>query len=476
MAISSTLCISFVAINGCGSDEDDAIAGPTESPLTQTVGEMKRPEAVPAAPTAPSAGIPFVKEVGYYKDWKLTKKLTDTIAPGTTFFIKVVFSEPIQFKAADDNTARPILYYRINGKLTRFRVSQHGSGGKDFVSGDAKPLQSGTDDYICKYTVPKKATGPFVVAIGKWNTDKDGNALPAFYTHKEKLRLRKMVKKPTQPTQVVPSTAPEQLADTVSPTVLSIIHYNEGNPIAEGEPVPEGATIETKILFSERVTPAVTYTTGGKTKAYSISQQTGGVHWRGTCKPTDGSSTIWRCRQIVSDPSFSVTVTTGTTDTAGNTLAEAVMRHEISVTERVATASTPQQPAVGKTTPTHTNAMKMAMEMAGKLELKRSKLINIFKQGSPGSRFDIFVRDWDAELATVNITRETSKNLWIIYRQESPNQMSERAKANERWLPSVLVEYFRLRFLNPEKNEAELLELFRQSTREGKTSSEILFF
>ena len=55
-------------------------------------------------PHAPGADTPFVKEVAYYKDWQLTKSLSGPVRPGTTFFIKVVFSEPMTFKAADNNT------------------------------------------------------------------------------------------------------------------------------------------------------------------------------------------------------------------------------------------------------------------------------------------------------------------------------------------------------------------------------------
>ena len=57
--------------------------------------------------------------------------------------------------------------------------------GEDFVSGDAKPLGNGTDDYICKVKVPE--SGVFTIAIGKKNADQQGKTLAAFYTDKEKL-------------------------------------------------------------------------------------------------------------------------------------------------------------------------------------------------------------------------------------------------------------------------------------------------
>ena len=295
------------------------------------MGEMKQPEGIPNAPQAPGADTPFVKEVAYYEDWQLTKPLSGTVSPGTTFFMKVVFSEPMKFKAADDDIARPILYYRINGELIRFRIAKHGAGGEDFVSGDGKPWHGGVDDYICKYTVPADVMGEFTVAVGKLNADRDGNTLPAFYTHQEKLHLGQTAEEPS-PT------------DTTPPTVLSIAHYHDGNLIAEDDTVPEGVTIATEIIFSERVIPTATHTTGGKTKAYTISQTVGGVHWRGVCKPTDPGGTRWLCRQNTSESSFSVTVTTDTADLAGNHLAEIVMTPEITVTERGQTQQLVPQP------------------------------------------------------------------------------------------------------------------------------------
>ena len=277
----------------------------------------------PTVDAAP-ADTPTVQSVGYYSDWQLTEPLSGTVAPGTTFFVKIVFSEAMQHKAADDNTARPILYYRLGRQQSvRFRIAQHGASGEDFVSGDAKPFGSGTDDYICKYTSPADATESFRIEIGKFNADTEGNNLPEYYTHTEQLQFGQ----PTDPeseTPVEPTPAATEVpTDTTPPTVVSITHYyHDGVPIAEGGTVPPGTTVDTKIVFSEPVTPAITYTTGDKTGTYNISQS--GVHWRGLCKPTDESRRTWLCKQDARKPSFTVTVTTNTVDLAGNMLAEVV--------------------------------------------------------------------------------------------------------------------------------------------------------
>lgn len=210
----------LMTLIGC-SDMEETIENPV------TVGSLKYiEETVPAAPQAPGIGKPFVKEIDYYKDWKLTKPLSGTVKPGTTFWIKVVFSEPMQLKVADDNTARPILYYRTGKTLTRFRIAKRSAGGEDFVSGDAKPWRDGTDDYICKYTVPKEATGKFVVSVGKFNADKDGNTLSAFYTHKEQLTFG-----------AVPAT-PVEHTDPVDP-----IMYQYINDIPVADILPSSAWV-----------------------------------------------------------------------------------------------------------------------------------------------------------------------------------------------------------------------------------------
>ena len=149
--------------------------------------------AAPAVLQAPQgAGAPFVKSVSFYKDWQLTQPLNTRVEPGTTLYTKIVFSEPMQLRVADDSSARPVLYYHIAGERIRYRIARHGAGGADFVSGDAKPLHSGTDDYICKYTIPEGATGEFRTLVGKLSADTSGNTMETFYTHPARLTIGNM--------------------------------------------------------------------------------------------------------------------------------------------------------------------------------------------------------------------------------------------------------------------------------------------
>ena len=180
------------AILGCGETEDPLQPLDSTDKHFSTIAETKIPPvaSVAAAPAAPATdGTPSVTSVGYYTDWKLTKPLTGTVAPGTTFYTKIVFSEPMAFTAADDNTARPILYYQIEGQRTRYRIAKHGASGADFQSGDAKPKGSGTQTFVCKYTVPAETTGTFKTAVGKLSTDTEGNPLAKFYVDTQKLQL-----------------------------------------------------------------------------------------------------------------------------------------------------------------------------------------------------------------------------------------------------------------------------------------------
>ena len=143
-----------------------------------------------AAPQVPQdAQAPFVQSVSFYKDWRLTQPITTAVEPGTTIYTKIVFSEPMKLKVADDNTARPVLYCRVGEERIRYRIAGHGASGEDFASGDAKPLHSGTDDYICKFTLPEGWTGEFTTMVGKLSADTSGNTIASFYTHPDRLTI-----------------------------------------------------------------------------------------------------------------------------------------------------------------------------------------------------------------------------------------------------------------------------------------------
>ena len=340
------LCVLTAAvITGCSEIEDPVTTDFTaDGEAFGTVGEMKMPaDAAPGAPQLQiPEGTPTVKSVGYFSDWQLTKSLTGTVPVGKTIFVKVAFSEGMQLVVADDQTARPVLYRRVNRKLARFNIANFGAGGEDFVSGDAKPVKT-KKTFLCKYTVQPTDEGEFVFAVGRLSADLQGNLLPAFYTHKEKL-------------QCGPAKSPKQeKTDTTPPTVVSITHYHDdGEIIPEGESVAHNTTVKTTIVFSESIAPesvVVTSTTGGKTKRFSYSTRS--VHWRGTFQVSRDKRTVC-CKQLAREDSFVVTLE-AVKDLAGNALAELVTAPEIVVTSHaVVTTPEPTQLETPVQTPVET--------------------------------------------------------------------------------------------------------------------------
>ena len=180
-----------LVVLGCGEDDSDVLQ---EGAVVGMLADAKYPDAVAAAPSLP-AGTPSVKEVSFYHDWKLTKPVTAPVSVGEQIFIHLTFSEPMKHVVSDGKEARPILYYKRAGKgeeLVRFKMAAHGAGGEDFVSGDAKPYQSGTDDYLCKYTVvPEDAGKGVAFMVGRWSADLQGTLLSAFYRHGVPLEVAK---------------------------------------------------------------------------------------------------------------------------------------------------------------------------------------------------------------------------------------------------------------------------------------------
>lgn len=314
------LCVTglFVtSITGCGEEMDDPLR--VREGATETLGTLKVPDMAPGAPQV-TTGTPTVTSVGYYADWRLTQP-TGAAAPGTTFWIKVVFSEPMQMHVADDNTARPILYYKGAEGLVRFRIAKHGAGGEDFVSGDAKPWKEDTDIYICKYTVPDNVEGEFTIAVGRLNTDKDGNNLTAFYTHQEKLQIGQS-----------------------PPFVTSVEYYRDWRltkPVTGT--VQPGTLVFTKIVFSEEMEHVISDSAGARPELYyrigdrDIRHNIVPFHlWQqhyvsGDTKPVNGHTTyIGKYRIEKSDyGSFTLVVGENSADKHGIPLDEAYVHQEV---------------------------------------------------------------------------------------------------------------------------------------------------
>lgn len=348
------VCLALLCFSlGCGEGEDPLEPMEIKSDtIVESFGGMKKvPNTAPGAPMVQvPEGTPTVKAVGYYSDWRLTEPLSGTVVPGTTFFVKIVFSEAMKFKAANDNAARPILYYRHRKQQHRFRIAEHGASGEDFVSGDAKPLGGGTDDYICKYTVPADATGKFRIEIGKFNADLEGNNLPAFHIHAAQLQFGQPAKTttppptepetPAVPTEVVPvdTGQPQPSEDSQPPRVVEAGFYRDPNltqPITDAI-VPPGTSIYTKVVFSEPMQhrsvniisarPVLSFVKNDRVHRYRV--RSGQTRLRalasGDCKPIGDSTIEYICKYTVvaSDwGTFTLKVGEESTNTAGVRLA-----------------------------------------------------------------------------------------------------------------------------------------------------------
>ena len=308
VAIGATTIITAIIMLSCGEDPEDIVTKRPEG-AANTLGEMKTPEAVAAAPQAANAGVPFVKEVNHYNDWKLTKEV-DTVTVGDTIYTKVVFSEPMKHVAADNKDAHPILYYKVGKNLTRFHITEHGSKGDDFVSGDAKPEGKGTHTFVCKYVTQMDDAGTFTFSVGKLSADVDGTTLSAFYTHKEKVQIRE--------------------PDTTPPFVRSVTYWHDAHltqPITDT--VYGGENIYTKIVFSEEVKvvegnnkasrPVLYYRTDRQNIRYRIRLSTELLD--GGARTEDGVT--FTCRNIVpdtADGTLQTMVGKLSADQQGNTL------------------------------------------------------------------------------------------------------------------------------------------------------------
>ena len=234
----------IVGVVGCPETQQmmkPVVDEPADTTPPAMVGDMKKPvEEMPAEPTKagqeetpvtepgttepeePSAPVdttpPTVVEVNWYRDWQMTESLTvDSIVhPGDTVYTVVVFSEPVMHTVAEDKTARPALSIVIDGMEERYKMLPHGVG---FKSGEAKPLRGGTDDYLCKYTIPADAVGTLGLRVGGATADIAGNTVTEALIHTAPF----MVIRRPQPFVTIDSTVSEDDGSiTVSGTSADI--------------------------------------------------------------------------------------------------------------------------------------------------------------------------------------------------------------------------------------------------------------
>ncbi len=318
--IGTLLLICLTTLFGCGETEETTLTPMDDGAVFGTMGAMKVPEGAPAAPQMPEVGIPRVTDVGFYHDWKLTKAVTSPVKPGERVFIKVAFSEPMKHVVSEGKEARPIIYHKVDKEQQiHFKMAAHGARGEDFVSGDAKPLHGGTDDYICKLIVPDEAE-EVAIHIGKWSIDLQGNPLAKFYRHPVKLQVKHLA--PPAETKEIEPEIPGLHDPTSEIEVLEVSYYLDADltiPLFKSDKVGVGESVYSKVVFSEPVPVVVANDSSARPVIYHSDDvpypdESGdrlfantqyhikphdAVLQSGEAKPYQGSNTTFICRYVV---------------------------------------------------------------------------------------------------------------------------------------------------------------------------------
>ncbi len=237
--------VVFMSVVGCDEGKqivepivDEVVLEPEKEKPTTTVGEVKKPKDPPVPDPTMDTTPPTVVKVGYFKDEQLNEEIVGELQQGDTIFIKVVFSEDMKLVVADDDTARPFLYYQVGGSgNTRFRIAGFGAKGDDFVSGDAKPIGN-QKTYMCKYVTQfEDIRSNFHLGVLQQSVDLAGNYLEKSY-QADSVYIRK-----PDPPEVV------DISYYYDPQLTDELQATEDNSVG----LLHGETIYVKIVFSKEM-------------------------------------------------------------------------------------------------------------------------------------------------------------------------------------------------------------------------------
>ena len=153
-----------------------------DAALTHAALPAQSGHKVDAVAPAVTAG-----STGYFSDAAAATALTGPQKAAANIYTKVTFSEDMKHTKGDGAAARPELFHRIGTTDAQYDIVDNGD---TLASGDCKPEDStGTDVYVCLYTVGSSDNGAFTVKAGTNSQDKADNALAAVYTHTATLTL-----------------------------------------------------------------------------------------------------------------------------------------------------------------------------------------------------------------------------------------------------------------------------------------------
>ena len=124
---------------------------------------------------------------GYFKDAKLSDRLTGTVKTGTDIYTKVAFSKNMTHKTGDGGAGQPYLAYQIGtASLVSYDIV---AAGATLASGDCRPdAATPADVYECMYTPKGADSGDFIFLEGVGSPDTVGNRTASpLYRHPTKL-------------------------------------------------------------------------------------------------------------------------------------------------------------------------------------------------------------------------------------------------------------------------------------------------
>ena len=173
-----------VVLTGCPEAQNmmkPVVDEPADTKPPAMVGDMKKPEEpetteqeeTPVEEPADTTP-PTVVAVAWYGDEQITEALTtdSEVHSGDTIYTVVTFSEPMMHIVANNEAVRPVLYIVVDGKTKRYKMLPHEANLK---SGEVKPTNGDTDEYLCKYTIPADTIGTLALRVGSASADTAGN-------------------------------------------------------------------------------------------------------------------------------------------------------------------------------------------------------------------------------------------------------------------------------------------------------------
>ncbi len=299
----SVLVMISIMVMGCGEESPETVLD------TEVLGDLKYTgeDAVPMAPAM--AGVPYIKEIGYYRDWRHTKPVEGSVPVGKTIYVKVVFSEEMELVVSDGKDARPVVFYRVGKTLTRFRIKGFKVKG-GMTSGDLKP-KGNTSVYVGKYTVADD--GLFTIAVGKLSADTQGTPMSAFYTHKAKVVMGDGEGAAAAQEMSGTSTVTKPAGDTDAPRVTGVTWYRDRQLTEEvetpeaGNPLYGNRTYYIKVVFSEPMQYIPASDETARPSLYIDSKRvrilprgaSGDEFTQRSCKPLGGGTDDFVCKYTI---------------------------------------------------------------------------------------------------------------------------------------------------------------------------------